>query len=68
MMKLYENEKSRTDIVRKYNLTASALHKWIKNLQASGSFAAKGNRTEDENELKRELKQKLLQTKILQSF
>ncbi|MEK5231751.1 IS3 family transposase [Lysinibacillus sp. FSL K6-0232] len=53
MVKLYENGKSRADIVREYDLTASALDKWIKNHQATGSFAAKDNRTEEENELNR---------------
>ena len=51
MMKLYENGKSRADIVREYDLTPSGLDKWIKNHQATGSFAAKDNRTENEIEL-----------------
>ncbi|WP_139994894.1 transposase, partial [Kurthia sp. Dielmo] len=41
MVKLYENGKSRADIVREYDLTPSGLDKWIKNHQATGSFAAK---------------------------
>lgn len=53
MVKLYENGKSRADITREYDLTASALDKWIKNHQATGSFAAKDNRTEEETELDR---------------
>lgn len=53
MVKLYENGKSRADIVREYDLTASALDKWIKNHQATGSFAAKDNRSEEETELDR---------------
>lgn len=53
MVKLYENGKSRADITREYDLTASTLDKWIKNHQATGSFTAKDNRTEEETELDR---------------
>lgn len=51
MVKLYENGKSRADIVREYDLTPSGLDKWIKNHQTTDSFAAKDNRTEVEIEL-----------------
>ena len=51
MVKLYENGKSRADIVREYDLTSLGLDKWIKNHQTTGSFVAKDNRTEDEIEL-----------------
>ena len=51
MVKLYENGKSRADITREYEITPSALDRWIKNHQDSGSFYAKDNRTEEENEL-----------------
>lgn len=47
MVKLYEKGKSRADILREYDLTASALDKWIKNHQATRSFAAKDNRIEE---------------------
>jgi transposase len=53
LVKLYENGKSRADIAREYDITPSALDRWIKNHRESGSFAAKDNRTEDENELAR---------------
>ena len=33
LMKLYENGKSRADIARKYDITPSALDRWIKNHQ-----------------------------------
>lgn len=39
------------DIAREYEITPSALDRWIKNHQDSGSFSAKDNRTEEENEL-----------------
>lgn len=51
MVQLFENGKSRTDLIREYDLTASALDNWIKKHQNTGSFAAKDNRTEEENEL-----------------
>ncbi len=53
LVKLYENGKSRADIAREYDITLSALDRWIKNYLESGSFAAKDNRAEEENELAR---------------
>jgi transposase len=53
LVNLYENGKSRADIAREYDITPSALDRWIKNYGESGSFAAKDNRTEEENELAR---------------
>ena len=50
-MKLYENGKSRADIVREYDITPSALDRWIKNHQETGSFKAEDNRSQEENEL-----------------
>ena len=51
MVQLYENGKSRADIVKEYDLTASALDRWIKQAQATGSFKEKDNRSAEENEL-----------------
>jgi len=51
MVKLYENGKSRADIVREYDITPSALDRWIKNHQETGSFKAEDNRSQEENEL-----------------
>ncbi|WP_432418800.1 IS3 family transposase [Cytobacillus spongiae] len=53
LVKLYENGKSRADIAREYDITPSALDRWIKNHQETGSFAAKDNRSEEESELMR---------------
>ena len=36
MVKLYENGKPRKDIISEYDLTPSALDKWVKQSQASG--------------------------------
>lgn len=51
MVQLYENGKSRAAIVREYELSPSALDRWIKQAQTSGSFSEKDNRTAEENEL-----------------
>lgn len=51
MIQLYEGGKSRSDIVREYDLTASALDRWIWQSQRSGSFSEKENRSPEENEL-----------------
>ncbi len=53
LVKLYENGKSRADIAREYDITPSALDRWIKNHQETDSFAAKDNRSEEDNELAR---------------
>lgn len=51
LVKLYENRKSRADICREYEITPSALDRWLKNHQETGTSTAKENRTEEENEL-----------------
>ncbi|SDD45045.1 transposase [Paenibacillus sp. UNCCL117] len=51
MVGLYENGKSRAAIVEEYDLTASALDRWIKQAQTTGSFSEKDNRSPEENEL-----------------
>lgn len=51
MVQLYENGKSRADIVSEYELSASALDRWIKQAHQTGSFFEKDNRSPEENEL-----------------
>ncbi|CAM3158079.1 Transposase [Paenibacillus sediminis] len=51
MVQLYENGKPRASIAREYELSPSALDRWIKQAQTSGSFSEKDNRTAEENEL-----------------
>lgn len=51
MVQLYENGKSRAAIVKEYELSPSALDRWIKQAHNSGSFTEKDNRTAEENEL-----------------
>ena len=38
MVQLFKNGKSRKDIIHEYNLTPSALDKWIKDYDKTGSF------------------------------
>jgi len=51
MVSLYNAGKPRSEIIKEYDLTPSALAKWINNYNNSGSFKAEDNRTKDENEL-----------------
>lgn len=51
MVKLYENGKSKADIMREYDLTPTAFTTWIKRSQTTGSFKEKDNRSPEENEL-----------------
>lgn len=43
--------KSPMDISKEYNIARSTVNKWVSNYTTSGSFKAKDNRTEEENEL-----------------
>lgn len=51
MVQLYENGKSRATIVEEYDLSSSALDRWIKQAQTTGSFKEKDNRSPEEQEL-----------------
>lgn len=53
MVRLCENGKSKSEILREYDLTASALDKWVKNHQNTGSFNHIDNLSEEERELRR---------------
>ncbi|RNB54352.1 hypothetical protein EDM57_16935 [Brevibacillus gelatini] len=50
MVQLYENGKTRADILREYDLSASAFDRWVKQSRTTGSFKEKDNRTEEQNE------------------
>ncbi|MCY9702443.1 transposase, partial [Paenibacillus larvae] len=50
MVQLHENGKSRAAIINEYELSASALDRWIKQANQSGSFSEKDNRSLEENE------------------
>ena len=45
---LYNAGKSRTEIIKEYDLSASAFNRWVKEYNTSGSFKAKDNRSAEE--------------------
>lgn len=51
MVELYKAGKSRAEIVREYDLTASALDRWITRINKTGSSREADNRSDLENEL-----------------
>ena len=51
MVSLYNNGKSRSEIIKEYDLTPSTLAKWISYYNQSGSFKLSDNRTTEEKEL-----------------
>lgn len=51
LIQLYDSGKSRANIIKEYDLSASAFDRWIAQSQKTGSFKEKDNRTEEENEL-----------------
>ena len=65
---LKQNGKSVSDISREYSVAKSTINKWVKDYSNSGSFKAKDNRTDEENELlrlRKENKQLLMENDIL---
>jgi transposase len=68
MVELYLNGKPRKDIIGEYELTPSALDKWIRQSKTSGSFKEKDNLTPEQEELirlRKENKQLLMENDIL---
>ena len=68
MVELYKAGKTRAEIAREYDLTASALDRWIARISKSGSSREKDNRSEEENELialRKEYQRVLLENEIL---
>jgi transposase len=47
----YQTGKPRAEIIREYDLTASAFDKWIRQAQTTGSFSEKDNLTPEQKEL-----------------
>ena len=68
MVKLYNSEKSASEIVKEYDLTRSAFANWVQKYNKTGSFKASDNRTEEEKELirlKKENQQLRMENDIL---
>ncbi|BCN88254.1 TPA: transposase [Staphylococcus argenteus] len=51
MVRLYENGKPWNEIMHEYDLTPSALGKWIKQHQKTGIFNHQDNLSDEEKEL-----------------
>ena len=51
LVDLFNHGKPRSEIIREYDLTASAFDKWVKRINATGSSHEKDNRTPEELEL-----------------
>jgi Transposase and inactivated derivatives len=51
MVDLYNAGKSRTELIREYELTPSAFDKWLKQANTTGSFKEKDNLTPEQKEL-----------------
>lgn len=51
IVELVKGGKSPMEVVKEYNVARSTVNKWVKDYTTSGSFKAKDNRTEEENEL-----------------
>ena len=65
---LKQNGKSTAEISREYNIAKSTIIKWTNDFTKSGSFKAKDNRSEEENELlrlRKENKQLQMENDIL---
>lgn len=48
---LVRNGKSAMEVAKEYNLARSTVNKWVSDFTTSGSFKAKDNRSEGEQEL-----------------
>jgi len=51
LVALFNHGKPRSEIIREYDLTASAFDKWVKRINTTGSSHEKDNRTLAEQEL-----------------
>ena len=68
MVELYNAGKSKAELVREYELTPSALDRWISRINKTGSSKEKDNRSDLENELialRKQNRQLLLENEIL---
>ena len=53
LVELFNHGKPRSEIVREYDLSASAFDNWVKRINSTGSSHDKDNRTPEEQELQR---------------
>ena len=65
---LHGNGKTSIDLSKEYSIAKSTVTKWVRDYNNNGSFKAKDNRSEEENEilaLKKQLKQIEMENDIL---
>jgi len=60
LVELFNNGKSRKDIIREYDLTGSAFDRWVIRINATGSTREADNRTAEQNELNKLRKENAL--------
>ena len=68
LVKMHDNGKPASEIVKEYDLTYSAFARWVKQYQNSGSFKSSDNLTPEQKELiklRKENKQLLMENDIL---
>jgi transposase len=68
LVELLNHGKPRSEIIREYDLTASALDKWVKRINTTGSSHEKDNRTPEELEqlkLRKENQQLRMENDVL---
>lgn len=53
MVSLFQNGKSRSEIIREYDLTPSSFNLWVKQYNETGSFKEANKQTEDQLLLKK---------------
>lgn len=51
ILSLFNNGKPAREIIKEYDVSRASLYKWVASHSNSGSFKARDNRTEEENEL-----------------
>ena len=51
LVQLYNSGKPRAEIIKEYDLTSSALDKWIRRINATGTSREADNRTPEQEEL-----------------
>ena len=68
MVAQYKSGTPARELVQRYGMSKSTLHKWIVDYTRSGSFQARDNRSPEENELimlRKELKRLRMENDIL---
>lgn len=68
IVNLYKNGKSAQNLSNEYNISKASIYAWKAQMEGSGSFKAKDNRSDSENELialRKQNKQLLMEVDIL---